>query len=692
MGLVLPGCRLTLFSIALILSFGVFASSPDVRLIIDVSGSMKKNDPSNLRRPAVELLVKLLPEGSQAGIWTFGSQVAPLVAHGRVNEGWREKALLAAGKINSIQQFTHIGQALEKVKPLADGEHVSHVILLTDGMVDIDKNNEINKQEWQRILQSVVPDYKARNIKIHTIALSPNADKVLMDRLALETGGSMKIAETSEALMPVFLSLFDQAVPIEQLPLKDNAFLTDSSIEEFTALIFKDADAEQTQLIGPAGTVYDKTTNDPDFSIYSTQEYDLITVRRPVEGEWKIKAKLKPLSRVTVVSDLSLVVDPIATRLTLGAPLTLRLKLTEEGKTIQRSEFLELLDITYNLNNTSDDELPWDGSLSDAGTPSDGIYSSRFGNIDQPGDYELAVKVDGKTFKRQSIHRFTIQQAFDISITPYQSEEGLYYKAVLNSNLAGLDRRDTQVVASLKDPGGASQIMPFSLNDKDQWVLNIRPDKKGEYELGAKVSKADNNDQLLASQTFHYPPKSEALAAEDNASLSIEKSAQVETSFLSKSEGDLTEEEPLVEEEPPADYRWILYVVLGIANLLIVAVAFFFYRMFSKNRGEDVDDIDDSEASDDQPEEDVGGLPAMDSMEDDLDEPSFDEPVDSIDDEELASIDLAEETTMDDIVDTSSDDSAAGSDDDEPEFSLDDFAPDIIEEEGSNDAESDKKQ
>ena len=40
----------------------------DVRLLIDVSGSMKLNDPANLRQPAIDLLVKLLPEGSKAGV------------------------------------------------------------------------------------------------------------------------------------------------------------------------------------------------------------------------------------------------------------------------------------------------------------------------------------------------------------------------------------------------------------------------------------------------------------------------------------------------------------------------------------------------------------------------------------------------------------------------------------------------
>ena len=45
---------------------------PDVRILIDISGSMKQSDPTNLRAPALELIVQLLPPGSKAGVWLFG--------------------------------------------------------------------------------------------------------------------------------------------------------------------------------------------------------------------------------------------------------------------------------------------------------------------------------------------------------------------------------------------------------------------------------------------------------------------------------------------------------------------------------------------------------------------------------------------------------------------------------------------
>ena len=59
---------------------------PDVRLLIDISGSMRESDPANLRQPALELMLRLLPDGARAGVWTFGEQVNMPVPHGVVDD------------------------------------------------------------------------------------------------------------------------------------------------------------------------------------------------------------------------------------------------------------------------------------------------------------------------------------------------------------------------------------------------------------------------------------------------------------------------------------------------------------------------------------------------------------------------------------------------------------------------------
>ena len=79
--------RIWVAAVLLLFSWQVFAQDPalslpgnaDVRIVVDISGSMKETDPQNLRRPAVRLLARTLPEGASAGLWTFGQYVNMLV-------------------------------------------------------------------------------------------------------------------------------------------------------------------------------------------------------------------------------------------------------------------------------------------------------------------------------------------------------------------------------------------------------------------------------------------------------------------------------------------------------------------------------------------------------------------------------------------------------------------------------------
>ena len=85
--------RLFALSLLLFIQFGVIASSThaavqhldsqiDIRILVDVSGSMKKTDPLNLRVPALQVLTQLLPEQAHAGVWEFADDANLVVPHG----------------------------------------------------------------------------------------------------------------------------------------------------------------------------------------------------------------------------------------------------------------------------------------------------------------------------------------------------------------------------------------------------------------------------------------------------------------------------------------------------------------------------------------------------------------------------------------------------------------------------------
>jgi hypothetical protein len=75
-------------------------AAPDIRVLVDVSGSMKTTDPQNLRIPALKLLAELLPANATAGIWVFDQKVVPLMPVATVTPQWKQKARASAAKIH----------------------------------------------------------------------------------------------------------------------------------------------------------------------------------------------------------------------------------------------------------------------------------------------------------------------------------------------------------------------------------------------------------------------------------------------------------------------------------------------------------------------------------------------------------------------------------------------------------------
>lgn len=377
----------------------------DVRVVVDISGSMKVNDPDNLRRPAVRLIARLLPDDTGVGLWTFGSMVNMLVPHENLDEDLRSALIAGSENINSVAQRTNIGSAIEEAASdwyapeRALGN--THLVLLSDGKVDVSANQATNDRERERILEELVPALAEEGLIIHTIALSAEADLDLLGAIADMTGGIARVADSAEELSRIFADTLGQAVPANEVPLENNRFTVGGGVEEFTALIFSGTSPEQRELalIGPEGSRYSAFGDGDKVRWARETGYDLTTVDQPAAGEWQLEGVLGEGSRVTVVSDLRLEVDPMPARFQLGDEVNLRAFFTEEGERISDPDFLGV--ITVNLSMTTEDGRKGTRTLSEGQPPADGIYRDTISRIPEPGQYLLELEADGGTFSRK---------------------------------------------------------------------------------------------------------------------------------------------------------------------------------------------------------------------------------------------------------------------------------------------------
>ncbi|VUD69013.1 hypothetical protein TDB9533_04376 [Thalassocella blandensis] len=632
----------------------VSAKAPDVRLVIDVSGSMKRNDPNNLRRPAIELLVQLLPEQSKAGVWTFGKWVNMLVPHKDVSDLWREGAVSKSGEINSVGLFTNIGEALEKASydaASADDKFRTSIILLTDGMVDIDKDPAANKKEWRRIVDEVLPKLKDAGITVHTIALSDNADTNLLNKLSLSTDGIAAVAKSAEDLMKIFLKAFDVAAPAEQVPLSDEGFVIDSSVEEFTALIFRKNPDEQTQLIGPDEEKLTAASNSKYVNWHRADRYDLITVKQPLEGQWLVKADMDPESRITVVSNLNLRVRELPINAYIDHQLDVSFLLQEDGKTVTSPEFLSLMDTSLRLM-AGNDEFSlkefWTQNVPGTDPPASGVYTVALPQFEKEGIYQLVVELDGKSFVREFAHQFHVRQPFGAEVKQRFVDGRLEYILTAQAYSGDIAIDNTQVVATVMTPDRRKKIYSLQATDVDTWETKLQPDYEGEYIAKIKIRGHHLSGEPFSAELedvrFNYSLDAGFVEEKEpffEESPSPEPTPTPEQTVAATPEPTPEPEselEPSATPEPESTGGFqsiLIYGGLILGNILLFGLGFLAFRkvLGPKNRDEEIlDEFSEEKIAEqlaEEPAPEVVEIPQMEEIEE---EPPM-EDLEPIDDE-----------------------------------------------------------
>lgn len=460
------------------------AAAPDVRVLIDTSGSMRLNDPANLRAPALRLLTELLPSGATAGVWTFDTDAIQLVAPSTVDKAWKTGARAAAAKVNSRGLFTNIEAALTAATAAWTEPNVAkgsrQVILLTDGMVDVGKDPADNMASRARILNEALPRLKTLGATINTIALSEHADRTLLEALANATDGWSAQAHDAAALQRIFLHMFEQAAPPTGVPLQGNHFSIDTSVKELTLLVFSKAGAPPLQITRPDKGAFIRETAGHDVDWQHEEGYDLVTISQPAVGDWSFNAAADPDNRALIVTDLELALDPLPTNVVPGEPLTVAARLTNKGTPIQNVDFLKL--VKSDLATSSSQGA---GNVSTLSLDS---TSTAFGGAADtalpPGDYQLLVRADGGTFQREQRRQIKINgPPFTFTAETARGGDGRVIHLTVTADANAIDPTSFSGLLELTMPGKPPQVIEMPGLEDNEITLELGAEFAGDYRL-----------------------------------------------------------------------------------------------------------------------------------------------------------------------------------------------------------------
>jgi hypothetical protein len=248
--------------------------------ILDSSGSMKENDPRDMRKSAMKVIIDQLQGTENIFIVDFDNNASWINPY-----NWQsiDKQNLKSA-INSINSDggTNVGAGLDELRQAFESSNVSGrtgVLLLSDGLGDYS-----NQAEW----------YRQRNIPVYTISfIGEDNSKLLSDIASLTSGNYLKANSDNEiitafnqflnylsgnAILTVYKSNISQG---EKLV---SSFFTEAYLRYlFVTLVWRGSTID-LKLHSPDGKIFNSQSSGSEWKV--GDNYIFVKINHPAVGKW----------------------------------------------------------------------------------------------------------------------------------------------------------------------------------------------------------------------------------------------------------------------------------------------------------------------------------------------------------------------------------------------------------------------
>ena len=376
----------------------------DTVVIMDSSGSMKQTDPKQLRKPAAKLFISLLDNEDRLSVVSFSSQAWPITYLTQLQTDKQlNQALRATDKISHKGLYTNIHSAISKgIEFLKESDQINRepiIILMSDGQMDVG-NSEKSAKLREQIFDDLLPQLIEYNIKIYSIAFTEASDQELLQEIAEATDGRYALAASDDVLHKVFSKIFEQTKQPDMLPLNENKFIVDPSINEITIIANKASDKSQIYLQPPSGEKINSTFKSEKIKWFVSTSFDMITIKKPQEGEWKILFSDDD-NRAYIVTDVKLRTRFEFDQESYNPELIIKSWFIHNDETEANDEFLKNMEVTLEIEHPDDtlETFPVEAANEQ------GEFIARF-KPEADGIYGAAIIAKSRTFQRQQIFSF----------------------------------------------------------------------------------------------------------------------------------------------------------------------------------------------------------------------------------------------------------------------------------------------
>jgi hypothetical protein len=398
----------------------------DVVLLVDSSGSMLSTDPLNLRYEGAELLLQFLDKDDQLAIVSFAGDakvVSPLTAFDpeRITQITDQiKAIQADGTYTDILAAIKAGKEVLESDGRTDSQRL--MILISDGKMEPDPTVGLPFIRTQDLVNNYLPELRAKETKIHSLAFSDLADRELLSEIAGASDGLSWFTKSASEIHKSFADLFLAVKRPQVVPLTSRGFRIDGDVQEATFYVVHD-EGTAISMTTPKGEAFSANVVSESIQWFAGKQFDVITVQKPEKGDWQVSGVSSNDGFATVLTNLKLMTEwPTTVR--SEEPVLLTARLFDAEKPVALPSMSGVVQYAFQVSPTDKVSEPiLRASMVDDGTSGDKIEKdgvfSKLVTVKEPGEYKLTIVARGPTFQRSQQLPFRVRpRLIALSVVP----------------------------------------------------------------------------------------------------------------------------------------------------------------------------------------------------------------------------------------------------------------------------------
>ncbi len=294
------------------------------------------------------------------------------------------------------------------------------------------------------------------------------------------------------------------------IPLIDNRFRLDQTIDKATFLLYRSPGSPAAILVRPDGSKIYAWDVPKNVSWLETDELDIVTIEKPMRGPWQAVAENKGRNRIRILSDIDLTVDPIPHQLYQGERLRVTARLSSKGERIDLEVMLQeaLMNVALMRQQLLEDqtvEVRRDelGKFFDDGKDydeyaDDGVFTTFIKLEARPGKYEMIVSTLNQIFTRAQISPVLIYpNPVEIKVmSPKDEERQARMALVIDTD----EIRPESVVISGKVYNNVGWEQDFqTYAESDEFTVDLpTPTEQGRYRvMGTLLATTIQNREIV---------------------------------------------------------------------------------------------------------------------------------------------------------------------------------------------------